>query len=138
MKFELIIGDWSGDGHSMSETILFEVNKTEQEINEAYKNSCRLVGIQFNSRPNYTNLTPKDYRDNDIYVMCDYEDNTLSENAYNKLSKFIDIDDNDGFNSESLALLIMKFISLSLTDFQYKIVRTNYPNMKGFGYGLFM
>ena len=45
-KVKLVIGDWSGDGHGQSEEFVFETNKTVEEIGQAYKDSCKLTGLQ--------------------------------------------------------------------------------------------
>jgi len=56
-KMYLVLGDWSDDGHGKYEKVLVEVNKTIEEVQNAYKNSCKLTGISFNgSNEDFTGI----------------------------------------------------------------------------------
>ncbi len=56
-KMYLVLGDPSQDGHSQYDKVLFEVNKTLEEVQQAYKDSCKLTGISFNHSYDYTEKT---------------------------------------------------------------------------------
>lgn len=43
---KLVLGDWSDDGNGKTEEFILEVNKTVAEIQEAYKQSCKLTGYK--------------------------------------------------------------------------------------------
>ena len=62
-KMYLVLGDWSGDGHGISEKVLIESNVSAQEIQEAYKASCKLTGVSFNHNNDYTGIK-RSYDDN--------------------------------------------------------------------------
>ena len=57
-KYEIILGDSSGDGHNISERFIIATNKTKDEILKAYKLACDKVGWNFHdlsySNPPYS------------------------------------------------------------------------------------
>lgn len=129
MKVKLSIGDWSHDGHNQYEDFVFEVNKSVEEIRQAYKDSCKLAGMQFNHNENYTGIN-YDWRQAGKYeCLCEYENSVMSSNFIQKLkavgldvSKYA-IDGNDEelcFGIEGFAEMIMQFIKLSLPDLTYE------------------
>ena len=56
MIYKLVLGDWSEDGHGISEDFLFECNYDVHKIRQAYKDSCRKLGVTFNYNEDYTGL----------------------------------------------------------------------------------
>lgn len=48
MVYKLVLGDWSKDGHKQSEDFLFDCNYDVHKIRQAYKDSCKKLGITFN------------------------------------------------------------------------------------------
>lgn len=65
---ELVIGDWSGDGHNITNSIVIKTNLTQQEMIEAYQLGVQKIGFDL------------------IEDVCaDYEDNKISEDVYEKL-----------------------------------------------------
>lgn len=161
LLFCIPIGDWSEDGHNRSKNILVRANKSIEEMREAYKKSCKLVGVQFNDPDagdgNYADLQQTGHMfDPSLVICCDSDQSTLSEEQYNKLKAFDcpfdalfdgfdpnDLDDSN-LGPEGFAKLILWFISLSLPEFTYEVI--NLPVLNGywekgfnhsFGYGLF-
>lgn len=65
-KMYLVLGDWSGDGHKQYDKVLVESNKTVEEIQDAYKASCRLTGVSFNHNDDFTGRQ-RDYREQKKY-----------------------------------------------------------------------
>ena len=49
MKVKLTLGDYHADSHGRDVELFFEVNKSLEEIIQAYKDSCFYVGVQFGS-----------------------------------------------------------------------------------------
>jgi len=43
-------------GHSKSDEYVFEGNYHVSKLRQAYKDSCRLTGVQFNHNQNYTGI----------------------------------------------------------------------------------
>jgi hypothetical protein len=163
MKVKLLIGDWSGDGHGKSESIIFETNKTVEEIQQAYKDSCKLTGISFNHNEDYTGLNLKwnhpEYKDRKICTEYDsYEISRLAEkilkehgidvwegfdeDAYDREDELAPVDGVDHFTE-----LWVKFVKLSLPDLEMtRISDDEIPVINGywnknlnvqFGYGLY-
>lgn len=161
MIYKLALGDWSEDGHGISKDILVDCNcNNVVDIQNAYKESCKKLGIQFDDDKDYSE---KGYKYHDPHLIwTDYQDNDMSAIAYDILNKAgcfdgIDIEeDDDGrYHIESIkgcvleehAKVIMNFIALSMPEnFSYQIVKEDYPYINGhwdgnlnigFGYGLF-
>ena len=56
MIYKLVLGDWSDDGHGISKDFLFECNYDVHKIRQAYKDSCKKLGVTFNHNKDYTGL----------------------------------------------------------------------------------
>jgi len=162
-KVRLTIGDWSGDGHEQSESFVYEVNKSVEEIRQAYKDSCKLTGVQFNHNQNYSGLPEHNKYRTDLHVCTEYESGSMSIAAYKKLKSFgldaynysieeVEEEEECVFDADNFAELIMEFIKLSLPDLTYeeapfkKSELKTMPAINGwwnpdlnvqFGYGLF-
>ena len=162
MRVKLTIGDWSDDGHGKSKEIIYESNKSIEEIQQAYKDSCKLTGLQFNTNQDYTELGLRwDHPEYDArHIATDYEDNVISKLAEATLLKH-GIDVWDGFdmkhfNKETDLVhidgpqhfcdLLIKFIKLSLPDLELEEIPNSIMSINGwwnenlnvqFGYGLF-
>lgn len=64
----LVLGDWSGDGHNQTETITIYSNYTKEKLQEIYAKGWHKVGFDLTA------------------VVCDeYEDNNISREAFDKL-----------------------------------------------------
>jgi len=135
MRVKLSIGDWSQDGHNQYEEFVYESNKSVEEIQEAYKASCALTGLQFNyiqDKENYTGLNlnwqDSDYDDRQIAV--EYESSHISKLA-EEILKSHGIDVWEGYDpqvydfkaekcpiqdEENFIDLWLQFVKLSLPD----------------------
>lgn len=163
-KVKLNIGDWSKDGHSQSESIIFNTNKSVEEIQQAYKASCKLTGLSFNHNEDYTelNLNWQHPEYDDRKIATEYESSEISKlaeeillkhgidvwegydmNVYNKKEDLAPIDGVDHFVE-----LWIKFVKLSLPDLILERIEEKeiIPSINGywnknlncqFGYGLF-
>lgn len=103
-KFTLTIGDWSGDGHSITDTYTFDSNVPVPEVEAAYKATCERLGTGLHGA----------YRD----APCqEYEDSRLPQEWITKvgldIEKYIypDHPDEDPYVSgDELADLFVDFI----------------------------
>jgi hypothetical protein len=136
-KMYLVVGDWSDDGHGKYEKLLFEVNKSVEEVQQAYLNSCKLTGLSFH----------------DDGIACDYEDSSISKQQFEILEKYIGEKRLEGcieFDSEDYYIvdfsnLWWEFVKISLPDLVYNEVENSIPVINGFwgklnhafGYGMF-
>lgn len=147
MKVKLNLGDWSEDGHGKCDSLILEVNKDVSEIRQGYKDSCKLVGVQFNHNENYAGLqrtsrTP-------LHIWTEYEDSYISEEAMECLIEsglFKDEEEYCQKYEDYPERLIMDFIKLSLPDLEYEFLDDEIPSINGFwndelncqiGYGLY-
>lgn len=49
-KMNLVLGDWSRDGHGQSETFGIETNLTKNEIQESYKKGVEIVDLDLSEK----------------------------------------------------------------------------------------
>lgn len=160
----LTLGDWPEDGHRQHERFYYYVNYPVASIQQAYKNSCERLGIQFNHGQNYMepgsrkaamNQVFTEYRQNGIRP----HERKILEDAGILTDTFLDAhglenltdepDDRHLFITDvkDCADLIMEFIAYSMPrDFVYtdKEWEPSEPVNEGrgslniqFGYGLF-
>ena len=83
----LIVGDWSGDGHCKTSHYTVSSNKTKDEVLKAYKNGVKIIGVDLAKN-----------------VCRQYQESSISNSDLNLLithglSDFEPIDD-DRFNDE--------------------------------------
>lgn len=156
MIYKLVLGDWSKESHGISKNILVDCNcNSVTDIQNAYKASCKKLGVQFNDDEDYTGKHLPFYDPHLIWTT--YCEGDMSKTAYDILDKAgclnrIDVKENDKSlydidTLEECASVIMNFIALSMPEgFAYKIIQENYPCINGywnnnlnvqFGYGLF-
>ncbi len=132
-KLKLTIGDWSEDGHNHYEVFVYESNKTVEEIQQAYKDSCKLTGLSFNGGEDYTGLelhwNHPEFEARKIAVK--YQDSEISKLA-EEILKAHGIDVWEGFDltafeeGENAPVdgvthfidLWLKFVKLSLPDLE--------------------
>lgn len=155
MIYKLVLGDWSDDGHGISKDFLFDCNYDVHKIRQAYKDSCRKLGVTFNYNEDYTGLGLRYGSKRQVWT--EYEDNSITKTAFEILNNVGCFDEIDYYEDGSeyyleeykdCAKLIMNFIALSMPeDFTYKLIeQQNYECINGywndelnhaFGYGLF-
>lgn len=136
-KFCIELGDPSADGHGIFENIFVESNVGLDILEEAYENSVKKTGIDFEK-------------------ICEhYEDNALSDDILKEFESLgldlekigfenleeVDENDDEGMclEPEEYVRLLMWFIGLSVKGkFEWKIVSDDCPRFsKSFGYGLY-
>lgn len=151
--YRLTIGDYWNDGHGKFVTQQFLTNVTSKQMNQAYWNSCKLVGIQFHTNGNAHGLEydweTSDRRD--FYVLNDYDDSLISKGALEKMKKYglegyspyskqpninyvpdcypwenldVEYGDETSPTNDDFFHLVMWFIGLSLPkDFYYEVIK---------------
>lgn len=154
MVYKLTLGDWSKDGHGISKDFLFECNYDVHRIRQAYKDSCKKLGIAFNHGSDYAGLGCSYGSAKQIWT--EYEDSIIRSTVFETLKKahcleginYYPDDFRDGYHigkHEDCAKLIMNFIAVSMpNDFIYQLIEpepiNGYWNDElnhQFGYGLF-
>tara|TARA_R110000787_G_scaffold44901_7_gene109822 strand:+ start:3411 stop:3875 length:465 start_codon:yes stop_codon:yes gene_type:complete len=154
MKMKLVLGDWSDDGHGKSREVVYEVNATVFEVQEAYKESCKLTKIEFNHNENYVGDKASFAERRDRAIGTEYENPYVSENTKEILegygiamSNFTEIYQGDTtYYLSDYEGLWWAFVALSLPTIIVQQVEDNIPCINGywddnlnvqFGYGLF-
>lgn len=166
-RIDIVLGDWSDDGHGTSEKYSIVMNKTKKEMQEAYKASCKALGISFNNNDDYTGIKG----DRDRYHICtEYErpyvypetleilknagcplTEILVDDGGNGMTlKMLDIYIDDGqhvtIGKEEFIQLLMWFIGYSLPGFEWEDTEDETPVFNGYwdkglniqlGYGLY-
>ena len=154
MIYKLELGDQYNEGHRMSEVFLFDCNYDVHKIRQAYKDSCKKLGVAFNYNEDYTGLG-LGYGD-DRRIWTTYEEASMGRTAFEILDNAGCLKDIEWHQVgcdyyineiQDCAKLIMNFIALSMPeDFRYKSVKE--PQIESincwndeldeeFGYGLF-
>lgn len=134
-KFKIVLGDYSCDGHCMTETIYVKSNYNQNEIVEAYNNSKKLTGLSFDNstEPNigveWENNTI-DY--NDLEVLKKHGYDLLKERNIDREEDY-DIDGGEDFID-----IFFNFVKISLSNLEYEIIQDDTPTLSlDMGYGLF-
>ena len=115
----LVIGDWSDDGHGKTATITIKSNLTSKGIEKAFKVGAKKIGV-------------------DITSLCeDYEDYGLPDEAIAKLKKAgYEGDEEEGFleaGYESFAAIYLFTVKIGDPSFEYKEVDGKNINIGGYG-----
>lgn len=143
-KMYLVLGDWSKDGHGQSQKVLLEADLTVKEMQEAYKEACKLTDLAFD-----------DDQKTKYVIAAEYEDNKISKKCANILKKFgiklnyiCEKDEENKYylDSESFVALWINFVKIARPDAKIRLIDCNIPNINGywdenlntgFGYGLY-
>lgn len=151
MKINIVLGDWSDDGHGKTDKVLLEVNKTKVEMQNAYKNSCKTLGVSFNHNDDFTGIEPQNPN---RLIAVEYDDSRIPLEAFNILKEngfdldFINYSDKDFIyiGEREFVELLMRFIRFSLPGFEWEYVKDETEYFNGYwdsnlniqlGYGLY-
>ncbi|UUV25979.1 MULTISPECIES: hypothetical protein [Lysinibacillus] len=160
--FKVPVGDWSDDGHGKCENYYVEANYSAIEMRQAYKDTCKKIGLQLHYGEDYTGIKNMERYNNWRYLLSEYEQSSICEEAVEILLNHgfefsrVDgeTDENDNylvqeayFSSEGVFDLFMWFIKYSMpSDFEYKQVTLDAEPIVGYwnkelnhqvGYGVF-
>jgi hypothetical protein len=81
----LNVGDWSGDGHEKHDQVLIESNLPVKDVQQAYKDSCKLTGVQLNHNEDYTGVK-RDWKvARDFQILTEYESSKITSNQFKML-----------------------------------------------------
>lgn len=137
MKFKMLVGDWSGDGHGESETFIVETNASSiKDVEVAYDKATDLTGVHpiqsICSEYEDPLITKKDIdklKAHNINV-ADY-----AEEVYNKEDRE---EGNLSFQCRADAWVefILAFIKLGNPLLECKVVDDEFPTFDAGGYGI--
>lgn len=78
--FKVPVGDWSNDGHNQSQDFYVYCNYPAEMMRQAYKDTCKKIGLQLNHNTNYTGIDGLGYR-TWRNLLTEYEESRISEEA---------------------------------------------------------
>lgn len=128
MLYKFEYGDWSKDGHNVSDYEIVRINKSEEFVINAFVAGCKKLGLPFDQRGM-----------SNQFKFCDgYEDSSVPE-EYAKIlidAGFDGVEEN-GYMEENLEWVKMWLFVANVGDpFEYEIVVPDKHLVIG-GYGLF-
>lgn len=152
-KYKVVVGDWSSDGHGVSEFVYFNTNKDQADIKKAYNEAVKKCGLTLDN----PHLAKKKYTE----ILNQYEDSKILPMHVKKLEEIgvtfeavgCDGDDQDGemtwcfgHNGDAICRLFLEMAKTQLPDLEYEIIKDETPCINGFwsddfnvqfGYGCF-
>lgn len=147
---KLVLGDWSEDGHGISDEVIVHVNYSVTDVQNAYKAACKKTGISFNHNDDFTEIE-RDYDERRKYhIATEYE-----QGLWDFSGEVADIlalhrvppPTDDGDPIEEYVKLWFNFVRIILPDLSYTIDEPeDIPAINGywnnnlnvqFGYGLY-
>ena len=139
-QFKIYVGDPSGDGHKQYETIIFNVNKTQEEINAAYKKLCKDTKLSL-TQIGKCKVLLEEFEDNEITAD---DMATLKGAGVNFDQCDMDLEDNGSvrfWGGDSVFHLLMAMCKVNLPDLEYEIVNPDELYLEGsggsIGYGVY-
>lgn len=134
-RVKLLVGDYSGDGHNITQDYYVLTNLSCKQVQSSYKEGTKKIGFNFSNE-----------------VCRNYEDGSISKDKWAKLKEFgyvprsydgeeFELEENvagDGFtlDSQTFADIFMFICKLGNPTLEYKFVEEDNSINIG-GYGLF-
>lgn len=81
----LNVGDWSADGHEKHDQILIESNLPVADVQQAYKDSCKLTGVQLNNNEDYTGIKREWEAAIGFQILAHYEESKITQEQFRVL-----------------------------------------------------
>jgi len=136
-QINLVLGDWSGDGHNQTATVTIRCNLDKKQLEKAYKAGCKKTGVNFADE-----------------VASDFEDNTISKEIVEKLAKHVfkieDYSEDEqpgespatgevGYSlwTDGYAAAWMFIAKVGNSELEYEEMTDDSPDIHIGGYGLF-
>jgi hypothetical protein len=147
-------GDLSADGHSITESIDFSTDLTDDQIRDVWKNAVAEVGFDYLKKYNDygDNFSKKEKSDLDNYIIYLFKNPNMLNNPSDligyiaeDMDEFDDILDDCGFDDVFELLMQRSMITLKLTSSTFKKSEDVFPTFNDIlgkdymyiGYGLF-
>lgn len=136
--YQIVVGDWSDDGHGQSDKYPFRCTHSEDEVKAAYHAAVEKCGIGLHDKRNS--------KDKHVPVLSEFEQNKLTPSQISALAAIgVDLeeiggieleDDSCTFYPEGVAELFLEMVKSQLPGFEYKI-ESPPTIMKSIGYGVY-
>jgi hypothetical protein len=128
---DLVMGDWSDDGHGETEQVTIKSNFNKIWIDRAYESASDILGFCFINEVAKNYEEP--YIDNELIIKLRevLEEPNLLDGVIDEHAECIGIDSYEYLD------IYLKIIKLGDPDFKYKIIGDNNEQINIGGYGLF-
>ncbi len=137
---DLILGDWSHDGHGLTDTITITSNLTVDEVKKAYKDGANKVGVDLvkDACSGYEDPWIA-YEDWQKLAGFGLTPDSIEKYAYdvNEMQKNIDIQHEVYLSRDAFVKAYLFIIGIGNPDFNCDIVKANPNTIHIGGYGLF-
>jgi hypothetical protein len=133
-KIEMVVGDWSNDGHGMTDKYHIEANASHLELAKAYEVGTKIIGF------NFTDEVCSDYEDN--VIKSEHREILVQHGFKGELADYLEehsgyFDENKDFVEVYMFIVELGFKSLYGTALEWSFINANIPQLKVGGYGLF-
>jgi len=124
-KIKVVCGDWSNDGHGMTDSITIKSNLTKDQLESAYANGSNILGFDFKET-----------------VGKELEDNKMSQAEMDLLHKHnidVVVDEYYGkkgyysLDTESYTEIILGICKLGYPNFMHHKIETEEFHIGGYG-----
>ena len=121
----IVVGDWSGDGHNVTSTFVMKSNFSREEMKAAYEIATEMVGFDITK-----------------HLCQEHEDWYISAELVEKFQGFgISLDLEEDFENderfemtpEDFVNLYIKLINLSAQGFEHEMIKGVDVNIGGYG-----
>ncbi len=123
----LVIGDWSKDGHNQTETVTISSNLSKKDVEKAFLNGLKKLGFEPGERHHRCYLP----------IAEDYEDNSLDESVATVLEanglNVSELTEDSGLWTDGYLKIWFFVTKLGNPDFEYEIVDGADINIGGYG-----
>src|SRR5688572_21393986 len=127
-KITVVVGDWSQDGHNLTESFTVESNLSKEEVEKAYKKGTKALKVS-------------------IADLCnDYSDNAIPKLTYNKFVSLkpsieelgwkCEEDDKDGIRRigpDEFAEMYFVTVKAGNKNFKWTYVKSGHIHIGGYG-----
>jgi hypothetical protein len=140
----LVLGDWSHDGHGLSETYTIQSNLTHKEIEKALAKGEKLAGVSLDDiaaeyecpylyYEDWENLSAHGFT---VKMLCDnqtYDEDWITGEVNNDIRNKEVI----GIHEEGFLNIFFFLVKMGNPEFEYKLLKDETPELKLGGYGLY-
>lgn len=127
MKYQLkiVCGDWSNDGHGMTDSIFIESNLNHEDIEVAYKRGAKEIGLDFR------NDVARQYED---HKMSQAQMDILRANNINtEVDEWYGEPSSYSLDSDSYIEIFLEICKIGNYNFNYEKIETREVHIGGYG-----
>ncbi len=121
-RFQINIGDGSGDGHGIKEPRIIDCSLTLEEFTEAYEKACKITNFQWHTNGNSTSREGT-WLNSEFKILNDYQVDRLTEPQKEMFKKHnIDTIEDFSFETDEVLKLFVAFVKIGNPTLEYNVV----------------